>query len=100
MILGRCNGPGCTNRAVHQHHVVYAQEVRRRGGDLKDRRNLLALCWRCHMDHHARTDVLPLTVLGDVHIDYAIELLGAYAFDYLERRYAGRDPRVHEGMAA
>lgn len=98
-VHGRCKAPGCTRRAVHLHHVVYRQEVERRGGDIDDRRNLMALCQLCHFDHHARADVIPLSALGDVHLDYAFELLGAFAYDYLQRRYDGRDSRLDDELA-
>lgn len=84
----------CKARAVHSHHVVYAQHVSRAGGDLKDPRNLVPLCFSCHGAHHARSRVIPLSKLPDAVYEFARGLLGPAAFDYLQRRYAGEDPRL------
>lgn len=97
-ILGRCAAPGCTKRAAHDHHVVYAQEIERRGGDPDDSRWLMPLCMDCHFGHHnpgvRDCRKLPLTSLPDAAIEAAFELMGPFAMDYLRRRYRGEDPRV------
>ena len=80
---GRCGQP-----AEQLHHVVYAQHVRRHGGDLNDGRNLLPLCYDCHRRHHNRIAVIPVTSLPDVAVEFAHELLGEAAPDYLGRYYA------------
>lgn len=95
-VHGRCKAPGCTRRAVHLHHVVYEQEVARRGGDTKARENYLPLCFLCHGDHHGGNDKLPLRALPDEAIEWAFGLLGPYAYDYLQRKYEGRDSRLDD----
>lgn len=101
MARERCLAPRCTARAVHRHHVVYEQHVERAGGDLRDPRNLVGLCVRCHLGgQHQRQAPLPIAVLPDAVFEFAVELLGAgAAFEYLARRYAGRDPR-HDALVA
>ena len=85
----------CGSRAVHQHHVTYAQAVRRTGGDLDDPANLLPVCFRCHERHHTRTEPFELGLLPDSAVEYAKELMGAgAAYVYLRRRYSGEDPRL------
>jgi hypothetical protein len=97
-VLGRCQGEGCLNRAVHRHHVVYEQEIERRGGNKRDPRWFMALCMNCHFEHHnPGVDAerkLPLRLIPDEAIEAAYELMGAYAYDYLRRRYRGEDARV------
>lgn len=85
----------CPRRSsLHPHHVVYAQHVEGAGGDVWDPRNRLMLCEGCHADHHGPNWRVPLLLLPDRCIAFAVELLGAAAFDYLTRRYDGEDPRV------
>jgi hypothetical protein len=48
----------------------------------------------CHGAHHGRSRPLRLAVLPDAVFDFARELMGPAAFDYLGRHYAGRDPRL------
>lgn len=80
---------------VELHHVVYQQELRKRGGNPSDGRNALALCRDCHAAHHNRSRPLPLEVLRDENYEYARELLGAgVAYEYLVRRYVGEDIRL------
>lgn len=85
---------GCRGRVVNQHHVVYRQEIVRRGGDVRDPRNLVPVAWTCHADHHGRGGPLPLRVLPDSAYEYAGELMGPAAFDWLQRHYAGTDDRL------
>lgn len=77
----------CGAPAVQLHHVVYQQHVRNRGGDLTDARNLLALCYDCHRRHHNRVAPIPRASLPDAAVEFAEELLGDYANDYLGRYY-------------
>lgn len=77
----------CGQPAVHAHHVVYQQHVRRHGGDVDDARNLLPLCYDCHRRHHNRVAPISREVLPDAALGYASELLGDYAEDYLGRYY-------------
>jgi hypothetical protein len=88
---------GCRGRAVHRHHAVYEQEVRRHGGDVRDPRNLVPVTFACHGAHHGRSRPLPLRVLPDAVFEFAAELMGPAAYDYLGRYYSGRDPR-HDAL--
>lgn len=78
------------------HHVVYEQEIRRRGGDRHDPRVALTLCLACHTRHHRRTEgSIELTLLPASAYEYAEELMGAgAAYEYLRRRYIGEDERL------
>lgn len=87
-------------RGIALHHVVYRQHVRREGGDEWDPRNALPLCDSCHSRHHRRSRVIALSVLPASALEFASELLGAYAFDYLRRYYGGKDPRLERTGAA
>jgi hypothetical protein len=86
----RCQHPNCTTPKApwHPHHVVYEQEVRRRGFPKWDPRNMLRLCVPCHMGRqHNRQDPVPITALLPQNLAYAAEVLGDYADDYLQRYY-------------
>ena len=95
---------GCgRKKGLHRHHVVYQQELRRIAGTevaramtlAMDPRNIVLVAFRCHGQHHARREVLPLRVLPDSVFEFALEVLGAgRAFEYLRRHYAGDDPRL------
>jgi hypothetical protein len=86
---------GCEKRAVHEHHVCYAQTVRREGGDIRDKRNLVPMAFGCHAAHHNRSRPLSAWRLPDAVFEFARELLGAgAAYEYLARRYAGSDHRL------
>jgi hypothetical protein len=87
-----------TKRAAHSHHVVYEAELKRRGLPKYDKANMMALCLDCHFAHHKASRRIPLLLLSDANLEYAFNLLGAYAFDYLNRRYAGSDPRLDEAL--
>lgn len=94
-LCARCGSSG-TGQGIHQHHVVYRQEVMRRGGDIWDVRNGVTLCLPCHTSHHHQSERrLLLTQLPDAAFGYAAELLGAGpAYEYLRRRYGGNDERL------
>jgi hypothetical protein len=82
-------------RELAVHHVVEAQEVKRRNGSLWDPRNGLPVTRQQHADHHAGVDRLPLAELRDENFVFAAELLGGpAAYEYLRRRYRGDDPRL------
>lgn len=87
---------GCGRRAVNLHHAIYAQHVVREGGDVDDPRNLVPVAWACHGAHHGRSRQLALRMLPDSVFAFARDVLGAgVAYEYLRRRYAGDDPRLH-----
>lgn len=86
---------GCGGKQNAMHHVVYAQVVRREGGDVKDARNLVPVARWCHHAHHDRRKPLALSVLPDDVFSFARELLGAGpAHAYLTRYYVGGDARL------
>ncbi len=106
---------GCKRPAVHRHHVIYAQELRRVVADgrslrmalpapdrehlaalVSDPRNLVAVAFECHGAHHGRSVPYELSVLPDSVFEFAAEVLGPRAHGYLRRRYAGRDARLDE----
>lgn len=90
---GRC--VGCGRRGVHRHHAVYEQHIDREGGNARDQRVLVWVCRSCHDAHHARTAPLPVRVLPDGVFEFAAELLGGpAAYEYIVRRYRGRDARL------
>lgn len=79
---------GCGGAAEQLHHVIYQQHVKRYGGDLSDPRNFMPLTYDCHRRHHSRHAVIPRSALPTAALEFADELLGDYADDYLRRRYA------------
>jgi len=91
---------GCGQRAVHQHHVVTRQEIRHHGGDPKDERNLVPVAFDCHGAHHSGAKRLLLSSLPDSVFEFAGELMGGAAADYLARYYRGDDPRLATLLSA
>lgn len=111
---------GCgRQRGCERHHVVYQQELKRhvpRSPEgppdivrelalLRDDRNLVWVGPKCHAAHHSRVRPLLVRMLPDSVFEFARELLGGpAAYEYLARRYAGRDPRhdalLEEAVAA
>lgn len=89
---------GCGERAVHRHHVVTAQVIRRERGNERDARNLVPVCFACHAAHHNRAAPFELAMLPDSVFEFAVELLGVgAAYEYLRRFHAGHDERL-EGL--
>jgi hypothetical protein len=94
-----CHGVG----PFDAHHVVDKQTLRRQGlqrNDLYDTRNALRLCSRfgnnCHFQHENRRRIVKTGELLDRNIEYAWEVLGSYAVDFLRREYddSAGDPRI------
>lgn len=99
----RCAHPTCRTpvRGLQLHHIVYRQHVRKEGGDEWDPRNGLTLCVACHVSHHKYGRVFPLILLPEVALEFAFDLLGPAAGNYLPRRYSGPAPtRFYELLAA
>ena len=91
----KCAVPGCPGIGrLALHHVIYRQKIRRVGGDVWDPRDALTLCNSCHGRHHQRGRPVPLALLANENYEFAWELLGSAAYDYLRRRYSGEDPRL------
>ena len=83
------------------HHVVYEQRVRAAGGDACDPRDSLTTCIRCHCGHHhGLRGRIPLTLLREENLDFAFDLLGTAAYDYLKRHYVGEDARLEAYLSA
>lgn len=76
------------------HHVTYEKHVTALGFPKWNTDNVLRLCVKCHARHHSRIAVLPLKMLRTENIEYAFRIMGERAFDYLQRQYAGADPRL------
>lgn len=93
-----CRHPRCraAEHGMHQHHVVYRQELVRVNGDVWDPDNALQLCHGCHSSHHRRgMRIVPLSALRDENYAFAVIALGAGpGYEYLRRRYSGEDPRL------
>lgn len=75
------------SRPVQAHHVVEAQELRRRHLRPYDARNALALCSDCHERHTNASVRVPFRKLTAQNVSYAYEVLGPSAGDYLARKY-------------
>lgn len=77
------------------HHVVLQQELKRIGRQdvLWDPRNALRLCIQCHANNHGLHHI-KLTDLTAANYEFAFEVLGARAADYLRAKYDGDDPRL------
>jgi hypothetical protein len=95
-----CQNAGCRNtRESNPHHVVYQQWLKRHRPDLLwDPRNCLRLCNSCHANHHGLHQI-PLTCLKDANYEFAFEVMGEAAYDYLRQKYDGEDPRLEEWLA-
>jgi hypothetical protein len=91
IVCAKCGESG----PFHAHHVVDKQTLRRYGqtGRLQyDTRNALRLCSpgnanNCHLQSEGPNLKLKTGMLTDASIEYAFEILGAYAYDYLRREY-------------
>lgn len=90
-------------RRVDPHHVVYRRHLAERELWEWDLDNGIPICRACHDQHHypgVACRPLPICLLPDHCVDYAFRILGAYAYDYLRRYYAGDDPRLDSRLAA
>jgi hypothetical protein len=85
-----CQNPYCEHKTApwQAHHIIYEQHVKKEGWPKYDDRNALRLCNACHARHHDGTTFrIPLAVIPTCAIEYAREVLGDYANDYLMRHY-------------
>lgn len=91
-----CGKPG----AWQAHHVLYEQELDRRGVKPWDTRNALRICTEgrtnCHSRHHWKVRAIKTVELLDCNVLYVFEILGPYAADWLRRYYDDTtpDPRI------
>lgn len=102
LVCAYCGKP----RPFHAHHAVDRNTLKlygRTGVALFDTRNALRLCddllagieGRCHLQFENRRIAVSTLMLKDCNIDYAYEVMGQAAYDYLRREYAvADDPRV------
>jgi len=109
---GRCFC-GCGEQAVHRHHCLTEQELRRvvfagRSSRMalpapdrdtlarlvSDPRNLVDAASTCHGSHHAASQRYSLAMLPDSVFEFAAEVLGERAHGWLRRRYVGEDARL------
>lgn len=102
---GKCQHPNCErplSRDWHAHHVVYEQIVMRYSPELKyDPRNAMRLCNPvCHFDRqHNAGDRVPMSVVRDETIAFAVEVIGeGQTINFFQRYYGDgeEDPRLIE----
>jgi cytochrome c553 len=67
------------------HHVVYRQHLP--AEHEWDTRNALPLCADCHERHHNASRRIAVSCLEPQNLEFAREVLGDYADDYLARYY-------------
>lgn len=79
--------------AFDPHHVVEQQWLKREGFPVDDKRNALRLNPDVHANHTTKVKKVPMRCLLDSNLEYAFEVMGVRAIDYLERNYEGTDPR-------
>lgn len=95
----------------HAHHVVdkriLQDRCKLRGNALYDTRNAMRLCEgldgnRCHFNFENRVIKIATKILTDQNIEYAFEVLGPYAADYLRAQYDDSEPdaRIERALAS
>ena len=83
---------------IRNHHIIYAQHVRKRGGNEWDPRNAISLCISCHARQHSGTSFRILVCdLPDEFWPFGKELLGDALWDYLARHYDDGNTKL-EGL--
>lgn len=89
---GRCVVPTCRRPATDPHHVVYKQHIPE-GHDKNDARDGVPLCHQHHWMHHygGFNGKLPLGALLPENLEFAREVLGESAEDYIAKHYASDD---------
>lgn len=82
------------------HHVVEARWLKGHGhrDKLYDRRNAIRLTPDVHRRHTNRMEPIPLLALTDDNIEFAFEVMGVLALEYLTRLYTGTDARVQRAF--
>lgn len=74
---------------LHRHHVLLEQIVRREGADVWALRNSMLICPDCHAAHHAASKKIPLKLVPEAAIAFAVDVLGEHrAARYFKDRYA------------
>lgn len=88
-VCASCRVPVASRGRVQGHHVVPRAYVKRHGGDEWDLRNRMTVCEEHHMAHHHGSvrQRLGLALLTEAHWEFARDLLGDHAEEYLAKRY-------------
>lgn len=85
-------------RNFEAHHVVEKSWLKRHGfgpSIIWDERNALRLRPDVHRQHTNRSKPVPARCLLDCNIEFAFEVMGPVAEEYLHRLYSGGpDPRI------
>jgi hypothetical protein len=91
MVCAVCAG----RKPFDAHHVLTRSWCRRERVPVWCPDNALRLCDACHERHTRWQQLVPLSALRDANIEFVARWLGpGRAHVYLNRYYAGRDPRV------
>lgn len=94
--------PGPVGKNWEAHHVVEKRWLRRFNFPPRfiwDERNALRLRPDVHEKHTNRSDIVPIQCLLACNIEFAFEVMGPAAEDYLERMYRnGPDARVQRAL--
>lgn len=83
-----------TGKNWEAHHVVEKRWLREHNLPQWDERNALRLRPDVHRKHTNRVEIIRLSYLLDENIEYAFEIMGPAAYDYLIRVYRGEEDRV------
>jgi hypothetical protein len=83
-----------TGKNWEAHHVVEARWLRMHYLPVYDARNALRLRPDIHNKHTNRSGIIEQRFLLDCNVEYAFEIMGPAAKDYLDRLYVGPDDRV------
>jgi len=98
---GASKGPNGGPIPWDAHYVVEKQKLKAIGRTdlLWDHRNAMRLCKHpCHATHTNAHERVKLSALSNDNFNFAFEVLGAAAYDYLRERYAGDDPRLSDHL--
>lgn len=95
-LRSNCELCGSDDR-IRNHHIIYAQHVRKRGGDEWDPRNAISLCISCHARQHSGTSfrILVCDLPGEFW-SFGKELLGDALWDYLARHYDDGNTKLED----
>lgn len=86
--------PGPVGKNWEAHHVVEQRWIKGHKFPVKilwDPRNALRLRPDVHKKHTVRSEPVPIRALLDCNIEFAFEVMGPIAEEYLTRLYGGED---------
>lgn len=95
----RCCAVTGSTKEFEAHHVVEKRWLKANGFPLWDRRNALRLHPDVHGAHTSRMKKIPMSALREENIDYAFEIMGDRAMNYLPENYEGSHPHF-EALAS